>query len=202
MVFTTRLDTIYGCTYCVIAPEHSIISELKSQIENLKEVEKYIENSKEKTDLDFIMRSPFSSNLCTSWNSTNPRETMRIGLPVADLSRWFKKKWNWWIGNVCFASLPWLQFDCNFKINSNQNEKRWKCDRPNCRIIHGIWSHYLYQLCQILYNMAYIRLWITKAFSTVWYVVNYSLRDKIQRNKKYLERLFLCNILYHHVDRH
>ena len=30
-VFTTRLDTIYGCTYCVIAPENELISNLKSQ---------------------------------------------------------------------------------------------------------------------------------------------------------------------------
>jgi len=50
-VFTTRLDTIYGCTYCVIAPENELISNLKSQISNLKEVEKYIERAKKKTDL-------------------------------------------------------------------------------------------------------------------------------------------------------
>ncbi|MBU4224105.1 class I tRNA ligase family protein, partial [Patescibacteria group bacterium] len=40
-VFTTRIDTILGCTYCVIAPEHEIISNLKSQISNLDEVEGY-----------------------------------------------------------------------------------------------------------------------------------------------------------------
>ncbi|MBU4353562.1 leucine--tRNA ligase [Candidatus Parcubacteria bacterium] len=50
-VFTTRIDTILGCTYCVIAPEHEIISNLKSQISNLDEVEGYIEQSKKKTDL-------------------------------------------------------------------------------------------------------------------------------------------------------
>ncbi len=50
-VFTTRIDTILGCTYCVIAPEHKIISNLKSQISNLDEVEGYIEQSKKKTEL-------------------------------------------------------------------------------------------------------------------------------------------------------
>jgi len=50
-VFTTRLDTIYGCTYCVIAPENELISNLKSQISNLNEVEKYIVQAKKKTDL-------------------------------------------------------------------------------------------------------------------------------------------------------
>jgi leucyl-tRNA synthetase len=50
-VFTTRLDTIYGCTYCVVAPEHPLIEKLKSEIANLKEVEKYVKLAKKKTDL-------------------------------------------------------------------------------------------------------------------------------------------------------
>jgi leucyl-tRNA synthetase len=50
-VFTTRLDTIFGCTYLVVAPEHQIISNLKSQISNPSEVEKYIKQAKKKTDL-------------------------------------------------------------------------------------------------------------------------------------------------------
>ncbi len=50
-VFTTRLDTIYGCTYCVVAPEHPIFENLKSKIENLTVVEKYIKQAEKKTDL-------------------------------------------------------------------------------------------------------------------------------------------------------
>lgn len=50
-IYTTRLDTIFGCTYCVIAPEHSLINELKDKIENWGEIEKYIEDSKKKSDL-------------------------------------------------------------------------------------------------------------------------------------------------------
>ncbi len=50
-VFTTRLDTIFGCTYLVVAPEHDIISNLKSQISNFAEVEKYINEAKKKSDL-------------------------------------------------------------------------------------------------------------------------------------------------------
>ncbi len=50
-VFTTRLDTIYGCTYVVLAPEHELISTLLPEIKNQKEVQKYIEHTKKKTDL-------------------------------------------------------------------------------------------------------------------------------------------------------
>ncbi len=51
-VFTTRLDTIYGCNYAVVAPEHKIIDDYKSQITNYDEVRKYLESVKGKSDLD------------------------------------------------------------------------------------------------------------------------------------------------------
>jgi len=63
-VFTTRQDTIFGATYVVLAPEHTVVSKLKSQISNTKEVDDYIaktkkesiserlEGSKEKTGIE------------------------------------------------------------------------------------------------------------------------------------------------------
>ncbi|MCF7860142.1 leucine--tRNA ligase [Patescibacteria group bacterium] len=50
-VFTTRLDTIFGCTYVVLAPENEVLQNLKNKIKNWAEVEKYIEEVKNKTDL-------------------------------------------------------------------------------------------------------------------------------------------------------
>jgi leucyl-tRNA synthetase len=51
-VFTTRPDTLFGATYVVVAPEHELVEELKSEIENWNEVESYIEKTKSKTDVD------------------------------------------------------------------------------------------------------------------------------------------------------
>lgn len=41
-VFTTRVDTIFGCTYVVLAPEHPLLEKLKNKIENFNEVEDYV----------------------------------------------------------------------------------------------------------------------------------------------------------------
>jgi leucyl-tRNA synthetase len=51
-IFTTRPDTIFGATYLVLAPEHKLVTELKSQITNWNEVEKYIKEVKNKTDIE------------------------------------------------------------------------------------------------------------------------------------------------------
>jgi leucyl-tRNA synthetase len=50
-VFTTRVDTIFGCTYVVLAPENNLVIELKDKIKNWPEVEKYLIETKTKTDL-------------------------------------------------------------------------------------------------------------------------------------------------------
>ena len=51
-VFTTRPDTLFGATYFVLAPEHSLLAELKDEITNYKEVEEYIKKAQKKSDLE------------------------------------------------------------------------------------------------------------------------------------------------------
>jgi leucyl-tRNA synthetase len=51
-VFTTRADTLFGVTYVVLAPEAKLVQELKSQIKNWSEIEKYIVESKAKTEIE------------------------------------------------------------------------------------------------------------------------------------------------------
>ncbi len=53
-VFTTRADTLFGCTYTVLAPEHKLVSELldKNIISNTEEVKNYLAEVKNRTDIE------------------------------------------------------------------------------------------------------------------------------------------------------
>ncbi|HUD02598.1 MAG TPA: class I tRNA ligase family protein [Candidatus Paceibacterota bacterium] len=51
-VFTTRPDTLFGATYMVLAPEHALVREFLSKIQNKNEVLRYIEVSREKSDIE------------------------------------------------------------------------------------------------------------------------------------------------------
>jgi leucyl-tRNA synthetase len=57
-VFTTRVDTIFGCTYVVVAPEHPLVAKLLnfqfpiSNFQNKGEVEKYIKKAASKSDME------------------------------------------------------------------------------------------------------------------------------------------------------
>ena len=59
-VFTTRPDTIFGATYLVLSPEHELVAKLLEETRNKKqetiknpgEVEKYINETKNKSEMD------------------------------------------------------------------------------------------------------------------------------------------------------
>ncbi|MBI3638278.1 leucine--tRNA ligase [Candidatus Wolfebacteria bacterium] len=84
-VFTTRPDTLFGATYMVLAPEHEIISNLKSQISNLKEVENYIEKAKKKTDEERIAEKGDKTGVeLKGIKAINPANKKEIPIFVAD----------------------------------------------------------------------------------------------------------------------
>ncbi len=50
-IFTTCIETVYGITFFVIAPDGKLIKELMPRVENKEEVEKYIEETAKKSAL-------------------------------------------------------------------------------------------------------------------------------------------------------
>ena len=53
-IYTTRIDTIFGVTFCVISPEHKLLRKWldSCRITNKDEVEKYIKESVAKTEIE------------------------------------------------------------------------------------------------------------------------------------------------------
>ena len=51
-IFTTCIETIYGITFMVLAPENELVDSLKSRIKNWDEVVKYREETAKKSEID------------------------------------------------------------------------------------------------------------------------------------------------------
>ncbi|MDP3982177.1 MAG: leucine--tRNA ligase [bacterium] len=84
-VFTTRADTLFGATYMVVAPEHELISNLKPQITNWEEVEKYIAKSREKTELERTTETKEKTGVeLKGIKAINPGNKEEIPVFVAD----------------------------------------------------------------------------------------------------------------------
>lgn len=83
-VFTTRVDTLFGCTYVVIAPEHPLIEELKSKIENWNEVERYIKEAKKKTEIERLAEDKEKTGIETRGiKAINPVNNQEVPIFVA-----------------------------------------------------------------------------------------------------------------------
>jgi len=84
-VFTTRPDTLFGCTYLVLAPEHLIIENLKSQISNFKYIEGYISDSRKKTEQERISEVKDKTGIeLKGIRAINPVNNREISIWVAD----------------------------------------------------------------------------------------------------------------------
>ena len=51
VVYTTRPDTTFGVTYCVMAPEHQFVTELMERFENADAVKQYVNETAKKSEL-------------------------------------------------------------------------------------------------------------------------------------------------------
>jgi leucyl-tRNA synthetase len=82
-VFTTRVDTLPGATYMVLAPEHKLVSMLTIS-ERRAEVEKYVEAAKRKSDIDRSDMTKTKTGVFTGSFATNPINGETIPIWVAD----------------------------------------------------------------------------------------------------------------------
>ncbi|HEY4520671.1 MAG TPA: leucine--tRNA ligase [Candidatus Paceibacterota bacterium] len=84
-VFTTRVDTIFGATYLVLAPEHPLVQNLASRIKNLDQVGGYIKEAKRKTELQRMSEIKDKTGVrLEGISALNPLTEKEISVWVAD----------------------------------------------------------------------------------------------------------------------
>ena len=82
-VFTTRADTLFGATYCVLAPEHKLVKEIVTP-ENKEAVENYIAECAKKSDLERTELSTEKTGVFTGAYAINPVNNEKLPIYIAD----------------------------------------------------------------------------------------------------------------------
>jgi leucyl-tRNA synthetase len=82
-VFTTRPDTVYGATYMVIAPEHSLVDRIVSE-EQWPAVREYRERTARKSELERTDLAKEKSGVFIGAYARNPLNDERIPIWIAD----------------------------------------------------------------------------------------------------------------------
>ena len=82
-VFTTRADTLFGATYCVLSPEHELVNEITS--ENCKKaVEEYQKAAAAKSDLERTELNKEKTGCFTGSYAINPVNGKEIPIWISD----------------------------------------------------------------------------------------------------------------------
>jgi leucyl-tRNA synthetase len=82
-VFTTRPDTIFGMTFCVLAPEHPLVDTLITGADNEAEVRSYIETASRASDVERMAEGD-KTGVFTGAYAINPANGKRVPIYVAE----------------------------------------------------------------------------------------------------------------------
>ncbi len=82
-VFTTRPDTLFGATFCVLAPEHVAVSKITTSAQK-KAVEDYVNQAGAKSDLERTSLSKDKSGVFTGAYAINPVNKEKVPIWIAD----------------------------------------------------------------------------------------------------------------------
>ena len=82
-VFTTRVDTIFGATFMVLAPEHELVDLLTTDAQR-QEVEGYVKWAASRSDIERMSETKKVSGAFTGAFAINPLNEARIPIYIAD----------------------------------------------------------------------------------------------------------------------
>ncbi|HDR5288858.1 leucine--tRNA ligase [Bacillus anthracis] len=82
-VFTTRPDTLFGASYCVLAPEHALVADITTA-DQKEAVEAYINSVKMKSDLERTELAKEKTGVFTGAYAVNPVNGEKLPIWIAD----------------------------------------------------------------------------------------------------------------------
>ena len=83
VVFTTRADTLFGCTYCCLAPEHPLVKKL-AKPENLPAILGYLDEVKSKSDMERTELNKDKTGVFIGAYAINPINGKEVPIYAAD----------------------------------------------------------------------------------------------------------------------
>ncbi len=82
-VFTTRCDTLFGATYCVLSPEHDLVDKITTK-EYKDQVKAYKEECAKKSDLERTELNKEKTGVFTGAYAINPVNNKKIPIWISD----------------------------------------------------------------------------------------------------------------------
>lgn len=82
-VFTTRIDTLFGCTYMVLAPEHPLVLDVTTD-DQRKNVEEYIKKTRKESDIERSSETREKTGVNTGAFAVNPVNGKKVPVWIAD----------------------------------------------------------------------------------------------------------------------
>lgn len=82
-VFTTRCDTLFGATYCVLAPEHALVEKITTD-DKRSEVEQYVKDCSLKSDLERTELNKDKTGVFTGAYAINPVNGKKVPIWISD----------------------------------------------------------------------------------------------------------------------
>ena len=82
-VFTTRCDTLFGATYCVLSPEHELVNKITTTCQK-KQVEQYIKEAARKSELERTSLNKEKTGCFVGSFAINPVNGKEIPIYISD----------------------------------------------------------------------------------------------------------------------
>ena len=82
-VFTTRCDTLFGATYCVLSPEHDLVKKITTS-EQKEAIEEYCKIAASKSDLERTELSKEKTGCFTGAYAINPVNGKKVPIWISD----------------------------------------------------------------------------------------------------------------------